>query len=163
MYSLAVITVSDKCSKGLREDASGALIVEFAKEYGFKTVFTKIVPDEFFDIVSALNLAVENNANLIITTGGTGFSPRDITPEATKSAIEREAMGVAEALRNNSSKYTPKAMLSRGVCGIKNRSIIVNLPGSPKAVKENLEFLLPNIKHGIDILTGAATECARKE
>ncbi len=163
MYSLAVITVSDKCSKGLREDASGALIVNFAKEYGFETIFTKIVPDEFFDIVTALNAAVDKQINLIITTGGTGFSPRDITPEATKAVIEREAMGIAEALRLNSAKYTVKAMLSRGVCGIKNSSIIVNLPGSPKAVRENIEFLLPNIGHGIDILIGVAAECGRKE
>ncbi len=163
MYSLAVITVSDKCSAGLREDLSGALIAEIGKEYNFETVFYKIVPDELNEIIAALNQAAENNINLILTTGGTGFSVRDITPEATKKILEREAPGIAEALRSNSAKYTVKAMLSRGIAGIKNKSIIVNLPGSPKAVKENVEFLLPNIVHGIDILTGAAAECARKE
>lgn len=163
MYSLAIITVSDKCSQGLREDASGRLISELGEKYGFSEKYYKIVPDEKKDIQQAVVEACDLGINLILTTGGTGFSPRDITPEAVKEIIERECPGISEALRQNSSRFTDKAMLSRGISGIKGRSIIVNLPGSPKAVKENLEFLLPRISHGIDILTGNASECASEK
>lgn len=163
MYSLAVITVSDKGSRGEREDVSGKLISEYGKNMGFDPVFYSIVPDEFNEISDAIVTASEKKINLILTTGGTGFSVRDITPEATRAVIERETPGIAEALRINSALYTDRAMLSRGIAGIRGLSVIVNLPGSPKAVKECLEYLLPKIKHGIDILLGSASECARKD
>lgn len=161
MYTLAVITVSDKCAAGEREDLSGPKIRDVALNNNFETVFYAVVTDETSEIQRAIKEAVGKGANLILTTGGTGFSPRDITPEATKAVITREAPGIAEALRLDSAKRTERYMLSRGAAGIIESSIIVNLPGSPKAAAEGTNFILPRIGHGIDILTGSARECGK--
>lgn len=161
-YTAAVITVSDKGAAGTREDVSGQVIVDTLVESGFSVLSKTIVPDEADEIKRALYSACGINANVVLTTGGTGFSKRDITPEATSAVIEREAQGIAEAIRYYSLQITPRAMLSRGVAGIRGESIIVNLPGSPKAVKEALGFILESLKHGIDILKGTAHDCARK-
>lgn len=122
-----------------------------------------ILPDEK-EIISneLINMSDTLKLDLILTTGGTGFSPRDVTPEATLDVIDRNAPGIAEAMRYHSLKITPKAMLSRAVSGIRGRTLITNLPGSPKAVKENLEFILPALKHGLEILKGIASECTTK-
>lgn len=160
----AVITVSDKGALGQREDESGPIIVDMLKEKGYDVKETMIIPDEKILIEKQLErLADQRKINLILTTGGTGFALRDVTPEATKAVCDKMAEGIAEAIRANSMKYTSRAMLSRATSGIRKESLIVNLPGSPKAVKESLEFLLENVKHGLDILRGTASECARKD
>ncbi|HPD02371.1 MAG TPA: MogA/MoaB family molybdenum cofactor biosynthesis protein [Eubacteriales bacterium] len=163
MFTAAVITVSDKGYAGEREDLSGPAIRAILEKAGYKVLPAVIVPDEAEKITDALHKAAAAGANLILTSGGTGFSPRDVTPEATASVIERPAPGIAEAIRANSMKYTDRAMLSRGIAGIVGKSLVVNLPGSPKAVKESLEFILPAIHHGLEILLGASSECARKD
>ena len=138
----AVITLSDKGSRGEREDKSGPLIVEMLTATGYKVDARQV--------------------NLILTTGGTGFAPRDITPEVTLSVAERNAPGIAEAMRYHSLTITPRGMLSRGVSVLRGKTLIVNLPGSPKAVKENLEYILPSLAHGIRLAAGLDGECARK-
>lgn len=163
MYTLAVITVSDKCSSGEREDLSALKIHELAPGYNFQSVFYSVVPDEIVEIQKAIKEAAVKGVNLILTTGGTGFSLRDVTPEATKGVITREAPGIAEALRAESAKHTDRYMLSRGIAGIIESSIIVNLPGSPKAAAEGAAFIFPRIGHGIDILTGSARECGKEK
>lgn len=160
-YTASVITVSDSCSKGIREDLSGKTIVDFLAERGLNILSTQIVPDETAQIVSALKSALKNKPNLIFTTGGTGFSPRDVTPEATNVVIEKNAPGIAEAIRYYSLQITPRAMLSRGIAGINGTTIIVNLPGSPKAVEESLSAVLESLFHGVDILLERAHNCAR--
>lgn len=161
-FTAAIITVSDKGSAGKRIDESGPLIEKMLKDAGYDVKETLIIPDEKSQISQSLiRLADQRQINLILTTGGTGFSPRDVTPEATVAVCERMADGISEAIRMNSMQYTKRAMLSRAKSGIRGRSLIINLPGSPKAVKETLEFLIPNVKHGIEILTGNASECAR--
>lgn len=160
----AVITVSDKGAAGQREDESGPIIVEMLEEYGYDVKETMIIPDEQILIEKQLmRLADQRKINLILTTGGTGFALRDVTPEATKAVCDRMAEGIAEAVRANSMKYTSRAMLSRAASGIRKESLIVNLPGSPKAVKESAGFLLDNVKHGLEIMRGTSTECARKD
>ena len=155
----AVLTVSDRCYKGICEDKSGPLITELLTPYGkIKEYIT--VPDETEKIKKALiYLCDDIKAEVIFTTGGTGFAPRDVTPEATKSVIEREAPGIAEGIRQKSMTITPKAMLSRAVSGIRKKSLIINLPGSPKAVKESLEFVLPVIPHAVEVLSGDTLNC----
>lgn len=161
-FTAAVITVSDKGAVGKRVDESGPLIESMLKDAGYDVKETLIIPDEKSQISQSLiRLADQRQINLILTTGGTGFSPRDVTPEATVAVCERMADGISEAIRMNSMQYTKRAMLSRAKSGIRGKSLIVNLPGSPNAVKETLEFLIPNVKHGIEILTGNASECAR--
>ena len=161
-FTAAIITVSDKGAVGKRVDESGPLIESMLKDAGYDVKETLIIPDEKSQLSQSLiRLADQRQINLILTTGGTGFSPRDVTPEATLAVCERMADGISEAIRMNSMQYTKRAMLSRAKSGIRGKSLIVNLPGSPKAVKETLEFLIPNIKHGIEILTGNASECAR--
>ena len=161
-FTAAIITVSDKGSAGERVDESGPIIKEMLEEAGYDVKEMLIVPDEKNVIATQLmRLSDQRQINLILTTGGTGFSHRDVTPEATISVCERMARGISEAMRANSMKYTNRAMLSRAESGIRGGSLIVNLPGSPKAVRETLEFLLPNVKHGIEILAGRASECAR--
>lgn len=161
-FTAAVITVSDKGARGERVDESGPVIKKMLEEAGYVVKETLIVPDVQNTIAANLKrLADQRQINLILTTGGTGFSERDVTPEATISVCDRMADGIAEAIRANSMKYTKRAMLSRAKSGIRGKSLIVNLPGSPKAVKETLEFLIPNVRHGIEILTGNASECAR--
>ena len=160
----AVITVSDKGAAGQRDDESGPIIVDMLEEKGYDVKETMIIPDNQALIQQQLSrLADQRKISLILTTGGTGFSMRDVTPEATKAVCDKMAEGVAEAIRANSMQYTKRAMLSRATSGIRKESLIVNLPGSPKAVKESMEFLLDNIKHGLDILRGTASECARKD
>ena len=161
-YTAAVITVSDKGYAGLREDLSGPLIAELLEQNGFDVVGRDIVPDEKDQIVAALRNRIGQAVALIVTTGGTGFAPRDVTPEATLEVCQRRADGVAEAMRMKSLALTDRAMISRAVCGIADRSVILNLPGSPKACRENLGFVLSPLRHGIDALLGNVTECARK-
>lgn len=163
MFTVGIITSSDKGYVGEREDKSGAVIEEIVNEKGFKVVKKVVLPDEK-DLLEKemINMCDELKVNLLLTTGGTGFSKRDVTPEATKSVIEREAPGIVEAIRYYSLQITKRAMLSRAVSGIRKDTLIINLPGSPKACKEALDFVLDDVKHGIEILLGEAKNCARK-
>ena len=151
----AIITISDRSSKGLREDLSGPKLVECVTKENWLVEYASIVPDEIDIIVDALkNCLINPKIHIILTTGGTGFAPRDVTPEATKIVIEKNAPGIAEALRAESLKLTPHAMLSRGIAGISGNTLIINLPGSPKAVEENFIFLKPILQHAVDLLVG---------
>ncbi len=151
----AVITVSDACASGHREDTSGRALVELLSEHGAEIVETKILADDPDPLTDALRMLCErSDVNLIVTTGGTGLGPRDNTPEATLKVIEREAPGVAEAIRAESLKHTPMAMISRGVCGVCSGTLIVNLPGSPKAVRESFAVIKPVLSHAVDLLGG---------
>ena len=159
----AVITLSDKGSRGERVDKSGPLLVEMLTATGYKVEETLLLPDDAAQLkTQLLRLADARQVNLILTTGGTGFAPRDITPEVTLSVAERNAPGIAEAMRYHSLTFTPRGMLSRGVSVLRGKTLIVNLPGSPKAVKENLEDILPSLAHGIRLAAGLDGECARK-
>jgi len=161
MFKAAVITVSDKGYAGEREDRGGPLVCEMLAEAGYDVTQTAMVPDEMEDIkASLIRMADDCDCALIVTTGGTGFSPRDITPEATEAVCHRMAPGIGEAMRAESMKVTNRAMLSRATAGIRGGSLIVNLPGSPKAIRENLQAILPALEHGIEILRGTASECA---
>ena len=163
MFTVGIITSSDKGYSGEREDKSGKVIEEIVSENGFKVIKKIVLPDEKTLLENEMiNMCDNLNVNLLLTTGGTGFSKRDITPEATKSVIEREALGIVEAIRFYSLQITKRAMLSRATSGIRKNTLIINLPGSPKACKEALDFVLDDVKHGIEILLGEATECARK-
>ncbi|MGN0662946.1 MAG: molybdopterin-binding protein [Faecalibacterium sp.] len=158
----AVITLSDKGSRGEREDRSGPLIVEMLTGAGYVVEEALLLPDEAQALKAQLiRLADGRQVNLILTTGGTGFSPRDITPEATCAVADRNAPGIAEAMRYHSLSITPRGMLSRGVSVLRGKTLIVNLPGSPKAVRENLEYILPSLEHGVRIAAGLDGECAR--
>lgn len=160
---VGIITVSDKGSRGERTDASGPVIEEMLKQIGGRTEKYIIVPDEKQEIMAAItDMSDRLGLDLVLTTGGTGFSERDVTPEATLEVIERHVPGIPEAMRARSLVITPKAMLSRAQAGIRKRTLIVNLPGSPKGVRENLEVILPALQHGIEILTGRASECGGK-
>ena len=163
MFTVGIITSSDKGYRGEREDKSGQVIEEIVSQNGFKVIKKVVLPDEK-DLLEKemINMCDNLNVNLLLTTGGTGFSKRDITPEATKSVIEREVLGIVEAIRFYSLQITKRAMLSRATSGIRQNTLIINLPGSPKACKEALDFVLDDVKHGIEILLGEAKECARK-
>ena len=162
-YTAAVITLSDKGAAGEREDKSGPAIVEMLEEAGYDMKEALLIPDEQALLEKELmRLSDQRQINVIFTTGGTGFSERDRTPEATIAVCDRMANGIAEAIRNYSMTITPRAMFSRAVSGIRKKTLIINLPGSPKAVKEALEFLLPNLEHGLGILRGTEGECGRK-
>ena len=163
MIKAGILTASDKGYIGERTDESGKVIAELLKNIDAEVTEYVIVPDER-DIISnnLKRMADELGIDLILTTGGTGFSPRDITPEATLDVIDRQVPGIAEAMRAKNLAITSRAMLSRAVSGIRNRTLIINLPGSPKAVQENLEIVLPVLPHAIEILKGQAGECARK-
>lgn len=151
----AVITVSDACSRGEREDASGEALAQLLRDIGAEIVETRIVSDDLEPLSELLRtLADRPDVNLIVTTGGTGFAPRDNTPEATLAVIERAAPGLAEAMRMQTLKQTPMAMISRGVCGIRNGTLIINLPGSPKGVRESLTVIKPVLNHAITLLSG---------
>lgn len=155
----AAITVSDKGYAGLREDRSGPLLAKLLTEMGWEVVLTAIVPDEREQIATLLrDLADEGKVELIITTGGTGAAPRDVTPEATRDVIEREMPGLAELLRSEGYKVTPWAVLSRGVAGIRKRTLILNLAGSPKAVQEGMDILRPVLPHALEMLLGENLE-----
>jgi molybdenum cofactor synthesis domain-containing protein len=158
---VGILTVSDKGSRGEREDRSGPAVREMIEAAGGEVVRTKIVPDEPDEIRAVLIAWSDEGLDLVLTTGGTGFSPRDRTPEATKSVIERETPGLAEAMRRAGAERTPTAILSRAAAGIRKATLIVNLPGSEKAVRESLAAVMPVLPHGIDILKGAASECAK--
>ena len=163
MYTVGIITASDKGAAGQREDKSGPLIAQIMTDAGYTVKQTRIVKDEQSLIASALvDFADSKKYSLILTTGGTGFAPRDVTPEATLSVIKKQTPGISEAMRALSMQITPKAMLSRGVSGIRGSSLIVNLPGSPKAVSECLSFILASLSHGLDILNSNDSECARE-
>jgi len=157
MYTASVITVSDKCFEGEREDLSGPVVREMLEAEGYMVKHTAVVPDEQ-DIIEheLIKNADELDIALIITTGGTGFSPRDITPEATLTVCTKMTPGIPEAMRAESLKITNRAILSRQQAGIRNESLIINLPGSPKAVRENLAAVLPAIEHGLEMLRGTA-------
>jgi molybdopterin adenylyltransferase len=150
-----VITASDACSRGEREDTSGAALVQLLTDLGAEIIATRIVSDDLDPLVALLtDFAGRDDVNLIITTGGTGLGPRDNTPEATQRVTEREAPGIAEAIRSESLKATPMAMLSRGRCGVRSGTLIINLPGSPKAVKESFAVIAPVLLHALDLLAG---------
>ncbi|KDR94864.1 molybdenum cofactor synthesis domain-containing protein [Peptoclostridium litorale DSM 5388] len=158
-----IITVSDKGYAGEREDLSGKEIMNLLKGAGHEAIEYTIVADEEDMIYKAIiRMCDECSLDIVLTTGGTGFSKRDVTPEATSRAIERFAPGICEAIRYNSLSITKRAMLSRAVSGIRGETLIINLPGSPKAVRESLEFVMDSVEHGVDILKGVAGECARK-
>ena len=161
-YTAAVITISDKGFRGERQDTSGPALCAIAEEYGLQVAYRAIVPDEAEDIRRELvKCADELGISLILTTGGTGFSPRDITPEATKTVIERETPGIPEAMRAASMRITPRGCLSRSAAGIRGRSLIVNLPGSEKAAKENILSVMDALMHGLDMLASeGSANCA---
>ena len=161
MFTAAVVTVSDRGACGERADGSGPRIEALLKERGYDVVHREIVPDEAGEIERALvRLADERDVALVLTTGGTGFSPRDVTPEATERACTRMVPGIPEAMRAASLRVTPRGMLSRGAAGIRGGTLIVNLPGSPKAAIENLEAILPALEHGLEMLRGGPADCA---
>jgi molybdenum cofactor synthesis domain-containing protein len=160
MIRVGVITTSDKGYRGERDDASGDVIREMVGVLGAEVSFNTVVPDEQKEIKKALiQGADEMGLDLIVTTGGTGVSPRDVTPDATREVIEREIPGFSEAMRMAGLKKTPHAMISRAVCGVRGNTLIVNLPGSPKAVREGLEVILPAIPHTIAKIQGDPEEC----
>ena len=161
-FKAAVITVSDKGARGERVDESGPAAKEMLEEAGYEVVETLIIPDEPEELKTELiRLADEVRADLVVTSGGTGLSMRDQTPEATLAVADRLAPGIAEAIRYQSMAVTNRAMLSRGVSVIRRQTVIVNLPGSPKALRESLGYILDSLDHGIRILRGSASECAR--
>ena len=161
-FTAAVITLSDKGAKGEREDRSGPLVAEMLAQAGYEVKEQLLLADGVEPLKSQLiRLADQRQVHVIFTTGGTGFSPRDLTPEATIATCDRMADGIAQAIRNYSMSITPRAMFSRAVSGIRGGTLIVNLPGSPKAVREALDYLLPHLDHGLEILRGTARECAR--
>jgi molybdenum cofactor synthesis domain-containing protein len=162
MIEVGILTISDKGARGEREDQSGKVIEEIVKKIEGEVKYYRIIPDEEEIIQAELVKAVDKlHLDLILTTGGTGLGKRDVTPEATLAVIEKEVPGISEIIRSESFKKTNRAILSRGVAGIRKKSLIINLPGSPKGVKESLEIILKALPHGIEIIKGEITECAR--
>lgn len=153
MLRFAIITVSDRSFQKQRADLSGPALEKEVERLGWVVSHTMIVPDEVQDIQNAILSAVNAKVNVILTTGGTGFSPRDVTPEATLGIIERQAPGIAEGMRLESLKKTPHAMLSRGIAGIRGQTIIINLPGNPNAALENFQVIVPILPHAVELLT----------
>ena len=163
MKRAAIITASDSGYRGEREDLSGPAIKEILEREGYEVISMDILPDDQVMLAGKLQeIADSEKAELILTTGGTGFSERDVTPEATEEVIERKVPGIPEAIRAYSMTITKRAMLSRATAGIRGKTLIVNLPGSPKAVRESLEYIIDALSHGLEILSGEARDCARK-
>ncbi len=163
MKRAAIITSSDSGYRGEREDLSGPVIREILEREGYQVVSMEILPDDRERLGNRMKeIADRELAELILTTGGTGFSQRDVTPEATEDIIERRVPGIPEAMRAYSMTITKRAMLSRAAAGIRKKTLIINLPGSPKAVRESLDYIVGALDHGIEILTGEASNCARK-
>lgn len=163
MYRIAIITASDRCAAGERQDLSGIAIEEACHEFGQVTSY-KLIADERSAISGELTrLCDEDLADVVFTTGGTGFSLRDVTPEATLDVVERLAPGIPEAMRAYSATKTNRAMLSRAIAGIRRKTLIVNLPGSPKAVRECLEAILPALGHGLNIIRQNEEDCGTSE
>lgn len=161
MFNIGIITASDKGSRGEREDASGPLIATMLQELGQIRSY-KVVADDADQISKEMVIMADQlGVDLILTTGGTGLGPRDVTPEATLAVVDRQVPGIAEAMRAKSLEITSRAMLSRAVAGMRNKTLIINLPGSPKGVQECLEVILPALEHGLAIMKGEASECAR--
>ncbi len=164
MFTAGILTISDKGSRGERQDKSGEAIREILSSIDVRIVNYDIVPDEKEPIVEKLvKWADEDNLDVVVTTGGTGLTPRDVTPEATLAVVDRIVPGFAEAMRVESLKKTPHAMLSRAVVGTRGKCLIVNLPGSPKAVRECLEVILPALPHAVETLKGQVDECGTPE
>ena len=163
MKRAAIITASDSGYRGEREDLSGPAIKEILEREGYEVISMDILPDDQVMLAGKLQeIADSEKAELILTTGGTGFSERDVTPEATEEVIERKVPGIPEAIRAYSMTITKRAMLSRAPAGIRGKTLSVNLPGSPKAVRESLEYIIDALAHGLEILSGEARDCARK-
>jgi molybdenum cofactor synthesis domain-containing protein len=161
-YRVWIITASDKASRGEREDKSGEVIAEIAGESGYAIAGRTLLPDDRDGLEKEMRRICDGGlADLILTTGGTGFSPRDEMPEATIAVADRQAPGIPEAIRQYSLSITKRSMLSRAAAGIRGKTLIINLPGSPRAVRENLEYIIEELRHGLDILTGHDAECAR--
>lgn len=161
MIKAGILTMSDKGSRGEREDLSGKEIERMIKDLPAEVVAYEVIPDEAPVIRDKLiEYADIKKLDLILTTGGTGVTPRDVTPEATRAVIERELPGMSEAMRAESLKKTPNAMISRAICGIRRESLIINLPGSPRAVRENLAVVMPALVHAVEKIKGSPTECA---
>jgi molybdopterin adenylyltransferase len=161
LITAGVITLSDKGSRGERVDLSGPEVTRMLKEIGIETTCYEVVPDEA-DVIEKklIELVDDRRLDLVVTTGGTGVSPRDVTPDATLKVIDREIPGMAEAMRRESMLKTPHAMISRAVAGIRKTTLIINLPGSPKGVRENLAVILPALKHAIEKIKGDQSDCA---
>lgn len=155
MYKVAVLTISDRCAKGLREDESGRIIQELIKGLPGEVIKYEVIPDEPDLIKEKIIYYCDNlNVELVLTNGGTGFTSRDFTPEATRELIEREAPGISEAMRFEGFKLTKRAMLSRGIAGIRGKTLIINLPGSLPGARESLEAILEGLPHGLDMIAG---------
>lgn len=165
MFKAAIITVSDKGAAGLRKDESGPIVKEIIEKEAADFCRVEkmlILPDEPEKLKDAfIAMSDSEGMDLILTTGGTGLSPRDFTPEATTEVADRMVPGIAEYMRGKSMEITPRAMLSRGVAAIRKKTLIINLPGSPKAAEENLEAILPALRHGLEVLTGQSSECGK--
>lgn len=160
-YRALVVTVSDRASAGVYEDETGPAVAELLAAHGYEVMGPRVVPDERAEIESTLARAAERDVALVLTCGGTGFSPRDVTPEATAAVCERMVPGLPEAMRAASAAVTDRAWLSRATAGIVGRTLVVNLPGSPRAATENLEAVIGPIAHGLDMLRGGPATCAQ--
>ncbi len=164
MFSVGILTISDKGSLGLREDESGLLLHQLVERLPGKVVAYKIIPDEKAIIQEYLiDFCDQRGVALIFTTGGTGVSPRDVTPEATLEVIDRQIPGMAEIMRTEGYRQNPRAIIARGIAGIRKHTLIINLPGSPRAVRENVEILLPAIPHAIQKIAGNPSECGSQQ
>lgn len=156
--SFGILTISDRSSQGLRPDTAGPALVDLVTSQNWQVAHVAVVADEIDQIIKALiGWSDDDSCNVILTTGGTGFAPRDVTPEATAAVIEKLAPGLAEAMRANSLKVTPHAMLSRAICGIRNHTLIINLPGSPKGAIENLQTVIPVLPHAVEVINDRPT------